>query len=292
MFENILGVPIIEQAEKNMIAYTLEAETDIDNAEYTVMKKQNDGQFVDCFRLAFNGKPQFVFLSGELQPVGIYLRMLDGEQVSAVIKNIFLGLKAIETIGFLDIGKVDCSLNRIFIEPKTFAPKFIYLPVRTRNTEAGIYMLQALRQSISEFLVKMGRADIPAIRSIIGVLNNPSFMTLSAICRSLTGGETSVVDTSDSDNNLLLISRQKDVQITIVPKEYILRRKEVAEGNKRVGRQHARMFFQDKKWYIEDLDSANGTSVNGKNVSAGNPVEICPGDILYLADEQYYIEKG
>ena len=187
MLENILGIPITEQAEKNMIAYTLEDETDADNAEYTVMKKQDEGQFVDCFRLAFNGKPQFVFLSGELQPAGIYLRMLDGEQAAAVIKNIFLGLKAIESIGFLDIGKVDCSLNRIFIEPKTFAAKFIYLPVRTRNTEAGLYMLQALRQSISDYLVKMGRADIPAIRSIIGVLNNPSFMTLSVICRTLTG---------------------------------------------------------------------------------------------------------
>ena len=40
MLENILGIPITEQAEKNMIAYTLEDETDADNAEYTVMKKK------------------------------------------------------------------------------------------------------------------------------------------------------------------------------------------------------------------------------------------------------------
>ena len=256
------------------------------------MKKQNNGQFVDCYRLTFNGKPQFVYLLGGLQPADIYLKLLNGEKAAAVIRNIFKGLLAIESVGFLDIGKTDCRLNRIFIEPKTLAAKFIYLPVQTINNVAGLYVLQNLRDRLIDCMVKTSHADVPEVRSIIGVLNNPSFMTLSAICKALTedGHQTDVANASVSE--LLLISRKRNIRIAIAPKEFILRRRDVAEGNKKVGRQHARIFFEREKWYVEDLDSTNGTSVNGHIVTPGIPVEIRPGDILGLADEQYDIEKG
>ncbi len=35
-----------------------------------------------------------------------------------------------------------------------------------------------------------------------------------------------------------------------------------------LSKQHARIFFKDAEFYIEDLDSTNGTSVNGKPIGA------------------------
>ena len=41
-----------------------------------------------------------------------------------------------------------------------------------------------------------------------------------------------------------------------------------------VSQLHARVFSQEGAWHVEDLGSTNGTSVDGKDVDPGQPVEL------------------
>lgn len=50
-----------------------------------------------------------------------------------------------------------------------------------------------------------------------------------------------------------------------------------------VSRFHARLFFHNGQWSIEDLQSANGTFVNGKRVN--RPIPLQNGDELRLGDD-------
>ena len=50
-----------------------------------------------------------------------------------------------------------------------------------------------------------------------------------------------------------------------------------------VSRYHARLFFHSGQWSIEDLQSANGTYVNGKRVA--RPMPLQHGDELRLGDD-------
>ncbi|MCD6350852.1 MAG: FHA domain-containing protein, partial [Armatimonadetes bacterium] len=50
----------------------------------------------------------------------------------------------------------------------------------------------------------------------------------------------------------------------------------VLPADRRISRQHARVFERDGDWYIEDMGSANGTFVNDRRVHA--PVRLRPGD--------------
>ena len=45
-----------------------------------------------------------------------------------------------------------------------------------------------------------------------------------------------------------------------------------------VSRQHARLVSQFGDYNLEDLDSTNGTFVNGQRISAERPLEIRTGD--------------
>ncbi len=49
-----------------------------------------------------------------------------------------------------------------------------------------------------------------------------------------------------------------------------------------ISRRHARMYTRDNKWFIEDLDSTNGTFVNGERLTAYLPYSFGDGDILTL----------
>lgn len=50
-----------------------------------------------------------------------------------------------------------------------------------------------------------------------------------------------------------------------------------------VSRRHARLWFENGKWYLEDLQSSNGTMVN--NIRIFQPVELQDGDVISFGDE-------
>ena len=54
-----------------------------------------------------------------------------------------------------------------------------------------------------------------------------------------------------------------------------------------VSRRHARLIFRDGSWVLQDLDSTNGTLVNGVQVGR---CALRPGDRLALGDEQLRID--
>lgn len=45
-----------------------------------------------------------------------------------------------------------------------------------------------------------------------------------------------------------------------------------------VSRRHARIVYRKKHYWLEDLNSVNGTRHNGKLLAAGKPVALVPGD--------------
>ena len=50
-----------------------------------------------------------------------------------------------------------------------------------------------------------------------------------------------------------------------------------------VSRRHARLWFSDGRWYLEDLGSANGTLLNGNRIF--QPVGLTDGDVINFGDE-------
>jgi hypothetical protein len=54
-----------------------------------------------------------------------------------------------------------------------------------------------------------------------------------------------------------------------------------------VSRRHARLVFRDGNWVLQDLESANGTAVNGVRVGR---CEVRPGDLVELGDARLQID--
>jgi hypothetical protein len=54
-----------------------------------------------------------------------------------------------------------------------------------------------------------------------------------------------------------------------------------------VSRRHARLRFRDGNWILRDLDSTNGTTVNGRRVVR---CRLLPGDRLTLGDESLLVD--
>ena len=51
---------------------------------------------------------------------------------------------------------------------------------------------------------------------------------------------------------------------------------------------HARVYFENGAWWVEDLMSSNGTSVNDQLISA--PYKLAPGDCIKVGRTIFRIE--
>lgn len=54
---------------------------------------------------------------------------------------------------------------------------------------------------------------------------------------------------------------------------------------------HARITGQDGTFYLEDLNSTNGTCVNGKELVYHEKVKLKPEDRILFADEEYIVRR-
>ena len=55
-------------------------------------------------------------------------------------------------------------------------------------------------------------------------------------------------------------------------------------NNKTVGKRHAKIEAENSKFYIIDLDSKNGTFINGNRVKSRQREEIRSGDVISIAN--------
>lgn len=87
------------------------------------------------------------------------------------------------------------------------------------------------------------------------------------ILRHVNGGEE-----HELSRETMLIGRHKDCDI-VISKGY-------------PSRKHARFQVREEQWFIEDLDSTNGTFVNNRRIQ--QPTRIRAGDVVKFGSEAYY----
>ena len=93
--------------------------------------------------------------------------------------------------------------------------------------------------------------------------------------------------------NMATIKNTKTGQVLLLekPEIYIGKKEEmndfVIRNNSNVSRRHACISWEDEKYYIQDLQSSNGTFVNGINVEFGNKHRLKNKDKFVLANEEF-----
>lgn len=134
--------------------------------------------------------------------------------------------------------------------------------------------------------------------------NSRGLFTGQEISSSVDADEevTGYIDETELDNivhgnNSKLLYKKLNVTIPITDSGVIIGRSAskseyVVSGNNDISREHARVFKQGNTYYIEDLNSRNGTYVDGLKIYPHQKKEICEGNIVMLATEEFTIIGG
>lgn len=94
----------------------------------------------------------------------------------------------------------------------------------------------------------------------------------------------------------LKLLRQKTGQTAVLNKnQFIIGKSQTLADfcimdNQTVSRKHAMLYEDNGGWYVDDLSSLKGTSVNGVKVVPGQPVRLKSGDRISLSDETFLVQ--
>ena len=99
----------------------------------------------------------------------------------------------------------------------------------------------------------------------------------------------------DGYGYLKLINLRKDLNFKIY-ESYSIRENatigrskkcDIYINDKYLSKEHARIFFDRDKFFIEDLNSTNGTFVNGKEITTAHPVKLKDNDKISFGDVSF-----
>ena len=99
-------------------------------------------------------------------------------------------------------------------------------------------------------------------------------------------------DSIENTGNPVLIRTMNEKVIYLTGESFRLGRKSskidyFVDYNSSVSREHACIIRRNEQYFIKDLNSKNGTSVNGKRVFPDTEARLLSGAVIRIADEEF-----
>ena len=307
MNELIQSKAITELKEAPNVQYVLEDEKYFSLTEYKVLKNQ-DANFIKCARVTYNGKIKLIYFTTGHKSFKNMIPTFDEDTFLSVLANVFNTIIQIKNNGFLSCPNLDLSFDKIFVDPTRLTVSLIYLPVNNNNMDSATFENEFKTETI-KLISGIPTFNSEKLTRVCGYLSNGTLSLeelYKSIASEIKGGlktlqnysghrsSKKIQETSSAKLALDTINSTETVHFEIDRTEYIIGRNVkqsdgVISFNKAVGRTHCKIVYQDGKYSVVDLASANGTFVNGQKAVPSQPVELKDGDVLRIANIDFKV---
>ncbi len=304
--ELILNNVIHDVSNEHYIGYLIEDNSLFYNTVYQIMQKDISKDFVKCYKTVQNGHIKLIYDIEGYRLFSSVVNIIDENNFFQLIYKLILSLEKIKTNGFISLETIDASVNRIFVDMKTMSIKFICVPVSTNTAwkEQDMYergLLNVIADIISQSvyignyymlqLMEDCRSGQFLPEDICNFMYSGKYGDWQNIMGSSYINETSGIHTI----KLCGVEESHGSEIIINKNNFIIG-KDAAQcsyaisASNNVSRKHCVISEEYDRWYIEDLESTNGTYLNDVRIRSGQRMPIKSGDKIVIADRHYIVE--
>ena len=304
---------LAEQKCGSNFAYTLLEDGLFLPTEYKVLRSQDDQCFLKCMKLTYNGQIQFYYLLEDYRSLAQMLPSLDADGLMVIVTNVLANMLQVKNNGFLSCQKLDLTFEHIYVDTNTYKVKLVYVPVNQ-----GFYMDDAsCENAFRTSLIKLiGTTQNLCNNKTIKFANSLSnaLLSLQDLYETVNTGEafqpygnTGVINAktypgmqpktegrrrSASSMQLVSLNAPNKIALAVDRSEYVIGKKaDAVDGvlsfNKMISRIHCKIIQKDGQFFIEDLQSANGTYVNYEKLNPHSPRLLKNGDRIRLANSDF-----
>ncbi|RDU25145.1 FHA domain-containing protein [Anaerosacchariphilus polymeriproducens] len=311
------GNNIIEYQDKTTLYYILMETELFDYIEYKVLNEQTEKGFIKCGRVLYNGKVKIVYnITGYTSLKWLLERGLSTEKFLEIMKLLFEKLKEVESIGYMHLWNVVLDFEKIFVDDNQKL-RLIYRPL---NINENYQTITALKKRLLSTILYYGyggelimrlqnvlRLETAQLNELCSVFrsdytvppnpNNISQETKAPVKHNffhpLKRDSNAMNRGINNQGRKILKCRQENFSIRLDTEKKLLLGKQVTEHgvsipfNPAISKLHAKIFEQNGEYYIVDLESKNGTYINGIRLVPIVAKIIRPGDTIRLANTDF-----
>lgn len=311
-FVNVLvenGI-ITEQKCGSNFAYTLADNSLFLPTEYKVLQSQDDQCFIKCMKIMYNGKIQFYYLLDEYRSFAQMIPHLDADGFMVIVTNVLADILDVKNNGFLSCQKLDISFEHIYVDINTYKVKLIYLPINKSFYIDDASFENVFRTSLIKLLTSVQTVSSSKTLKFMSDLSNGRLSLNDLYEAAHTGKvfeqyENSRVfttqqyqraesTTSESRMKIVSLNAPDRIILDIDKGEYVIGKKAgsvdgVLAFNKMISRVHCKIVQKQNQFFVEDLQSANGTYVNYEKLIPNRLFPLKNGDRIRLANSDFEV---
>lgn len=278
-------------------AYILTDRITMSDTEYKVLQNQKDSFFIKCVKTKFNGRTQLYYSVRNYRTLENLSTKLDTVSFYTIMGNILSNIVEMRKNGFLSCQNVLFSPDKIYVDMGTLSVFLVYVPTNLHIYDDLAEFESNLRtrmiRMISEYDIHM----TPEIKRLYENLTD-STLSLDNIYAQMSGltedglgaGDTGIKRIQLRPVNIPMLDV---IQIT-KPEFVIGKNQNVSDAtisiNPAISRSHCKIITREEGFYLEDLNSSNGTFLNGRKVFPGNKERLQNGDVIRLANMEFKVE--
>lgn len=272
------------------------------STEYKVLQSQTDSCFVKCMKMLYNGKIQLYYMTKSYKSFAAILSSLDADSFLTIVSNLFADIIDVKHNGFLSCQNIDISFERIYVDPATYKVSLVYLPLGQRIYDDNASFENEIRTGLIKLI-----SGLPALSSdrtiqLAADLSNGT-LSMEDLYSRIKGGKnimpmvqtvTNEVKASAGGFRIIAMNAPTRVEIEITKDDFVVGKKPgVADGvvsfNDKISRSHCKFGRYGDKYIITDLQSANGTYINGTRIQPNQPYYIKNGDVVRMANSDFQV---
>lgn len=300
MYEFLEDKGLQKRREGGNWTYLLEEEDKFSRSGYKSVQMHLKNCMLKCAIVRFNGQLKFIYFTEGYKSLTDLLSTMQPNKLWHVLSKIMESFVKVKEFGFLCCENIDVSSQNIYVNPKTYEPYLIYVPLNTEENVNGQ----------TDFIISVKRSLVMALKEssnplmteqqsqLLDIFDNCGH-NLEDLMRALRAKTANVGGTVDVEHpeigrNSVLVLTSAEPKIQYVMKQDAItigRRKNhdvVLDFSTKISRDHCSISYVNGKYFVKD-ESTYGTCVNNTKCVKGKAYELKSGDCLRLPEIQFLV---
>ena len=266
-----------------------------DENGFRTLENQFSRGFVPCRKIAVNGIITLDYMISQYVSLYDMLPSMNPAMFRSIVTSLLDKISFFRENTCLKCENSYLSIDRVFVDVSRYEAYLVYLPLKADDEEDCLpYFEKKMKDNIikiySAYQNVQDSANAGLIAQLSGAAAYPP-VTAPVAPQTVSSSAEPPVGTG-----FVLCSRGATPDIEINKDEFVIgksrqRADGAVIGSNLVSRVHCKAVIRNGECSIVDLNSLNGTFINGNKLTPGAEYRIADGAVLSVADVQFVFKK-
>lgn len=295
---------IIKENEKQL-SFLFQENDSYFELGYLILKQAKIAGMLPYKRIQQSGKEKLCFKTEEVERLSDILPQLYEDEIIDVLYAVVFMTKRVEENGFMKKECIWCRYEQIYFDRELHMPLFAVLPITQEFRYAdGTDWLNGFEEClyrIAEYLSEKKKQRMKQVIALYKTKQMDTEEVLEEINHLGNGMSGLLVDCEEETplempNRLELIYAGKEgtFRFIVEDEDFTIGREMDSNGvlqvSMKVSRRHCLITKLNRSYFVQDLDSTNGTYVNDTQIPSYELMELEHNDVLCVGDVEFRVQ--